>query len=399
MAIMRFISITRAFIRKLRRENSSYDVNFSGPKFKITPNLKGEALETRTGFDLNDKSSFYHTEFDSLYNIYYGYTDSDEYHRGILYAEVHGIKTDITESIRRTYFHAGELKLKVEPLSYKLPRSLKEHGKCAIEFFKTLGRIKRKQNGWENNESFRIVAISTENNNIIGQKASYFDQVATNLTLDWRSKKLPNRSLTIRNSIELPENGLLKTLHNSNLSNTLGVAVMLYNRALEPFIRLRSSDLAAIPQKGLHCSASGVFEMDDGIKAGEYNYTAIERGIEREIALEIGLDRAEYNLYPVAFARELPRGGKPQVFFIALTKLNGTEVLEKSRNADESWEFSTDNILKEKELAFQTIPEIDSLYEKFTYEGWACLQFCEDFLEVNKTKLLLDLNQAKHQHL
>lgn len=391
---MGFISITRAFIRKTMRENSSFDVNLIISKLKMAPNLKGEALETRTGFDLNDKASFYHTEFDKLYNIYYGYTDSDEYHRGILYAEVHGIKTDITESIRRTYFNAEKLKLTVEPLSYKLPRSLKEHGKYAIEFFKTLGKIKRLQNGWENNESFRIVDISPENNKMLGQRASYFDQVATNLTLDWRSTKLPDNSLTIRNSIELPENGLLKTLDNSNLSNTLGVAVMLYNRALEPFIRLRSSDLAAIPQKGLHCSASGVFEMDDGINAGEHDYTVLERGIEREIASEVGLDRADYNLYPVAFARELPRGGKPQVFFIALTKLSGSKILEKSKNADESWEFSKDETLKVKDSAFQTLSDVDNLYEKFTYEGWACLQFCEDFLEVNKTKLLLDLNQT-----
>lgn len=384
---MKIISLTRAFIRKFARENQSADFSLSGPKLKIPLNLKGEPIETRVGFNPKDNSPYYESDPKELYQVYYAYSDSVEYHQGILYADVLGFQSQATQPIRKDFLETDELSITVDPLPYKLPRSLAEHGSFAVECFKQAGKISKRNGDWENNESLRIVA--TTGNLLTGCKASYFDQVATNLTLDWRSKHLPDSTLTIRNSIEKPEGGKLKPLSESNLANTLGVAVMLYNSGLEAFVRLRSDSLASIPKKGLHCSASGVFEMEGGIKPGNYDYSAIEKGIELEIKAEIGLDRSDYDLYPTAFARELPRGGKPQLFFIAITNLSYVEILNRSQVASESWEFVDDSQLvdEENKSGFRSAADINSLYEQFTYEGWACLQFAEDFLTVNKENL------------
>ncbi|MCZ4339279.1 hypothetical protein [Shewanella colwelliana] len=393
---MKFVSLTRAFIRKFARENESSDVNLSGPKFKIPLNLKGEAIETRVGFKKNDKSPFYDSDIGNLYHIYHDYSDSEEFHQGLLYADVVGIRTENTIAIRKEAIDATNLKITVDPISYKLPITIKEHGEYAIECFKELGKISKLNDEWENNESLKVVDVSTDSNSITCRKACYFDQIATNLTLDWRSKKLPDNRQTIRNSIEKPISGRLKTLRDSNLANTLGVAVMLYNSQFEPYVRIRSDSLAAIPKKGLHCSASGVFEMEGGIQSGEYDYSIIEKGIEREIKTEIGIDRGDYSLYPVAFARELPRGGKPQLFFIAITDLCDSDIVDKSKTAEESWEFIDESDLEDHESksGFKATSDIENLIDQFTYEGWACLQFSEDFLEANKSALGLDQKET-----
>lgn len=393
---MKFVSLTRAFIRKFARENDSSDVNLSGPKFKIPLNLKGEPIETRVGFKNNDKSPFYDTDFGNLYHVYHSYSDSEEYHQGLLYAEVVGIKTENTIAIRSEAIDATNLTITIEPISYKLPIKLKDHRDFAVECFKELGKISKSSDEWENNESLKVVDISTLRNSIICRKAFYFDQVGTNLTLDWHSRKLLDSRQTIRNSIEIPISGRLKELKDSNLANTLGVAVMLYNSRLEPYVRIRSDSLAAIPIKGLHCSASGVFKMEGGIKAGVYDYSIIEKGIELEIKSEIGIDRYDYSLYPVALARELPRGGKPQLFFIAITKLSNSDIMDKSKNAEESWEFVDELDLEDQESksGFKSSSDVQNLADQFTYEGWACLQFSEDFLEANKGTLGFDLKKT-----
>lgn len=382
---MNFTSIPRAWIRKFVRINQFSDISLSGPSLKIPLNLDDEPIETKYGFTNDDKSPFYNSNLEKLYNLYHGYSYSHEYNDGLLYVEVIGIKTKNTIAIRAEAIDATSLTIKIEPVPYRLPIRLKKHGDYAVQCFKELQKISKLNDEWQNNESLRVVDISTESNHIICQKAYYFDQVATNLTLDWCSLKIPKKQ-TIRNSIERPISGRLKPLKDSTLANTLGVAVMLYNSEFEPYVRIRSNSLAAIPIKGIHCSASGVFEMKDGIKARIYDYTIIEKSIELEIKTEIGLDRTDYTLYPVAFARELPRGGKPQLFFIAITDLSNAEIIDKSKNAEESWEFVDESDLEDHKSkpGFKPSPDLKSLVDQFTYEGWACLQFSEDFLEANR---------------
>ena len=185
---MKIIPLSRAYIRKFVRVNESSDVTFTGPKFKIPLNLKGEAIETRTGFKKGDKSPFYDSDVDNLYRIYHEYTESSEFNDRLLYTDVIGLKTEETLAIRENALDTASLTITIDPISYKLPISIREHGNYAIECFKKLGKITKLGDKWENNESLKVVDISIERNSILCKKAYYFEQIAANLTLDWRSK-------------------------------------------------------------------------------------------------------------------------------------------------------------------------------------------------------------------
>lgn len=381
---MQLFRLTRAFLRKLSHDNETIDAG-SSIKAKIPLNLKNEPIETRVGFKKNDTSDFYESNFNKLYHFYSGYQNTDEYHQGILYADIIALHSEGVYPIRKTSIAVKDIKINISRLSYKIPISLKAHAKYAVETFKELGKIKKINDSceWENNESLSFSSICPNTGKIEACKAYYFDQIATNISLDWRSKKLPDTRLTIRNSnsLERPVNGKLKSLDDSILANTLGVAVILYSSELEAFVRVRSNTLASITKKGLHCSASGVFEMEGGIKPGEYDFSIFEQAIKNEIKSEIGIINSDYKLYPVAYARELPRGGKPQLFFVAVTSLSKTEIIERSRKADESWEFVDEE--NEDFSGFKSFSELSEIMDSFTYEGWACLRLAEDFIEVN----------------
>ncbi|MFT4925554.1 MAG: hypothetical protein ACI8WB_001647, partial [Phenylobacterium sp.] len=209
---MRIISLPRAWIRKLLHNNQSLGVSVCGAKLPIS--FQDEPIETRIGLKNNDKSDFYESNFDKLYHFYSGYQNTDEYHQGLLYTDIIALSSEDVYPIRKVSMQTKNIQIHIDRLSYKLPVSLKEHSVCAIQSFKDLKKIKkdRATGDWENNEALRFDKICLEKCVIEARKAYYFDQVATNITLDWRSKKLPDTRLTIRNSplLERPIDGKLR---------------------------------------------------------------------------------------------------------------------------------------------------------------------------------------------
>lgn len=379
----RFISITRAWLRQTVRKTRELDVSLSGPQIKLS--FKGdEPIETRAGANGQSQKPFYESDPDRLYKYYYSYQHTPEHLDNILYVDIVPLKTAGSNGISLDAIDCKNVVLAIEPSSYRLPEKLRRHGEAAIKLFKETKKLRYldESQEWENNVSLRIDAIDPSGK-ISCRKARYFDQVATNLTVDWASGLLSDGWYTIRSGMELPANGKLRPLKESNLANTLGVAVMLYENDLSPILRVRSESLASIPKRGLHCTASGVHEIDESHPAGLSDFSILRQGMVKEIKHEIGLDEHEYDLFPVALARELPRCGKPQLFFVAIARVPSSRIREAIASADEAHEFVED--LSPAQLS--TYGDSTALSERFTYEGWACLRFAERFIEANRPNL------------
>lgn len=178
----------------------------------------------------------------------------------------------------------------------------------------------------------RISKIITGKNNLLIeiQKANYYDQVATNLSLDYSLSKIGDeltgvktlREWDLKQSKTNP--GLLPSLSKSKLANTIGVAVGItaINKKGEKIILTRqktknvavSAKMTVLPfsfslnmdKKGMTIGKeSSIFDL---IKADFRNEQLEELGLEPDV-----LDFEKVK--PLLLCRELCRGGKPQFFF------------------------------------------------------------------------------------
>lgn len=124
--------------------------------------------------------------------------------------------------------------------------------------------------------------------------------------------------------------------------------------------------------------------MPEGTTEGTYNFDLFKHSTIKEIKDEMGLDPSQYRLFPIAIARELPRGGKPQLFWVALTDLSTAELAEFARNAREKREF----LFPDAGDVFESFSDnSQDDVERFTYEGWAALWLSQKFISANETKL------------
>lgn len=382
----KFISLSKAWIKKIAESSRSVDISLSGPRIKIPLSMSEFPLETRQGYDASDKKTqFYESNLDKLYGYYYAYRNSHEHIHELLYAEIIAIAIEGYFPVSRQRVDRDKIRVSLDAVDYRLPTQLKEHGAKAIKLFQEIGRLKRDKNGeWENNRTPRIVSFSSDGN-ISCCMATYFDQVSTNITLDWASGALEKGCKTLRSSLEFPQNGRLPSLESSHLANTLGTAVMFYDLELKPIIRVRSPNMGSIGQGGLHCTVSGVLEFVEDRPPGEYGFELFEPGTREEIRTETGLLPHQYHLFPVAFARELPRGGKPQIFWAAISLIDADSFKKSCAEAEESSEY----ILEKDGFDFAAnIESAADFLSKFTYEGRASEFLADAFIRANREKIL-----------
>lgn len=352
----------------------------------------------RYGDDATDRNTpFVQDDLATLYDWYPGYQATLAFQQWSAYADVellhhqgHG-------------FAAGrnvtDLLVTFKPGGYSLPASLRRHSQAAVDLFKALGwiRLSPDNNTYRNDSTLRVLRWPTPaDREIIVQLADYFDQVATNLTLDWASGRLDNVEghPTLRSAIERPRDGRLLGLSDSAWANTLGVAAFLYTGDRRIFIPIRGSEQAIMNGAGqLHCSASGVFQLDQAYAQGSgvgasMSFEFLTACMRRGILKELYLADHEYDLIPPAFAREIARGGKPQLFFAATTALTLADVLTRLRGAPEPWAFSDESRLpvglpvtawlaRREDIEFER-----SIIEQcFTYEGWMGYLLMREYLE------------------
>jgi hypothetical protein len=204
------------------------------------------------------------------------------------------------------------------------------------------------------------------------QPASYFDQVATNLTADWASGLLGRATDTPRIADRSGESPL-SSLKDSVLANTLGIAAMVLDRDSRFLIRIRSSKVAIMNRRvgQFHCSASGAFALPDLPGAAtQLDFSVFENRMLAEIAAELGLAPGEISIFPLAFSRDLVRAGKPQLFYLARTDLSFEELEVRAAGAQESWEFlRREDLPTDSPLGDYLDDPASAPAELFSYEG------------------------------
>ena len=192
----------------------------------------------------------------------------------------------------------------------------------------------------------RIANLRKQNNDFVVklEHSSYFEQVRTNLTLDY----LQAGGQTLRAKDYKTQNNLPE-FNESMMVNSIGVSgVVFFSRGTRKylFMKLRKQS-EGIFDKQFGTTSGVVLPPKDLNGADLVSYATQE--MQREFLNETGLSNDSQNaiaITPVAFTRELARGGKPQFFFV----IEIAESLEKSfkkkfRNSIEGLSEFHDNAL------------------------------------------------------
>ena len=173
--------------------------------------------------------------------------------------------------------------------------------------------------------------LPDNNYECILEKATYFDQARTNLSLDFPLERSDDKTLRLK---DMDGQNNLRTLEESLMANTIGVSGVVYfrkNNRLYFFMALRK-ELGVFEQ--MFGTTSGVVEQPK-LCYELTQYATSE--MEREFTLETGLNsKVIKSVIPLALTRELIRGGKPQFFFlIEIHKVESHDFSKKFRTSDE----------------------------------------------------------------
>ena len=380
------IGSVKNYLNRLKKENANLTLGFAGVNVNIPLMENGKLKPSRKGLDTKDNlTPFVQENFAAIINFYRKYESAKE----VVYCQAPYVET-IPLRKGDVGFEFGvdvdDLKVRFLKSKYTPPVRIKEHCEKSVELFKKIGRVKKLNTGeWENNDTIKITDFNIEKGELVIQPATYFDQVGTNLTLDWASGCLGEMSSsTLRNDIEKTVDGSLPRLKNSVLANTLGVAAMIVSRGENVLIPIRGNEQAVmVDGKGkFHCSASGVFSWDrSNANFSDVNFDFFIDGMAKEIQSETGLLQHEYTITPLAFSRELIRGGKPQFFFVAETEVTMEDIKRRMSVAEESWEFISVADLKENSpLRPYLDAPMKAPQEMFTYEGWMALHLAMAYI-------------------
>lgn len=190
--------------------------------------------------------------------------------------------------------------------------------------------------------------VITRNGPLIDiQKATYYDQVATNLSLDYKHKTEIKEILgteKVRDWDVLQsgvKKGKLPPFSLSRLANTIGVAagIITVNKTGKEVVILRKrTKSVAVNANALALPLSFALHFD--ISATETPSGSIldliKSDFKHEQAEELGIDVSEIdfsNIKPLLLCRELCRGGKPQFILEMKTKYTYEELLNKIKES------------------------------------------------------------------
>jgi len=134
----------------------------------------------------------------------------------------------------------------------------------------------------------------------------------------------------------------------------------------------RSSRLASL-EHSIGPSAAGSVDFSENDKTLA---DMIERSMSNEVNEELNLERSEYNIIPLAFAREIYRGESPQLFCLITTDLSREILSERFESiSDESKEFDSFEF-----LPFDDNHRIDKIQLNGNHEATMNYYLVEEFL-------------------
>lgn len=224
---------------------------------------------------------------------------------------------------------------------YNFPHELAEVKSIMERKFRKMGRLYKGDNSCP-----RVSNIKTEQHTLLLeiQKACYYDQVATNLSLDYKHEAKIAQHLgysTIRDWDIAQSNtpkGQLPSLVKSRLANTIGVALGIVatdKHGRKMLLTRERTSSVAVYSKMLHLPFSFALNFDSNQLKENYCGTLqepIKPDFRHEQAQELGLEPADIDfnqIKPLLFCRDLCRGGKPQFFLDVELKIPYEDLLKK----------------------------------------------------------------------
>ncbi len=159
------------------------------------------------------------------------------------------------------------------------------------------------------------------------QPCRYGDQAGSCFSLDWQDERFAEHGGTLREYYK-------RTVKSSVISDIpfplcFGVCgFLLIRNETEPdtiLLMHRSGRLASL-ENSVGPSMAGAVDYD---KADVTLGAMLFRSAHQEIAEELFLTQDEYTLVPLAYAREIFRGERPQLFCLVVTDLSSQEIAER----------------------------------------------------------------------
>lgn len=241
-----------------------------------------------------------------------------------------------------------------------------------------------------NGKLLSVRGYSSEKNILKIAEAGYFDSYATNnaamdidyKTLTGESLVVDGRSYSSLRELESPQ-GRLRKFEDSGLANTMGVGGIVITADGFLVFPQRRNDVGPTSLGGkFGLSASGVVEWDKpaietlGIQdymggiiskeaKEELGMTSrlnmeglFQRNMQRYLETEMGLEDEDCEITPIAFCRDLVRGGKPQIFYLIKSRLSHDQMPEKIAGAvDSKKEYTRVVMLPQSQSTAESILE------------------------------------------
>lgn len=265
----------------------------------------------------------------------------------------------------------------------------------------TIGAGRYSDSFYSNGLDGMVIGINEEEKKLLSQKLS-----STEIgEIEDRAERLISKygsGRTIRDII-ISQNGHLPEFGDHVHNNNLGVAGMVLTRDNEYVFVKRGSSVSV--NQGINCTASGAAEFDEatlsqyglqhfignemsqeankelGLKAG----ALIIGSMKKRIDLELGLKDSEYDIIPVGFIRELPRGGKPECMFLIQYKGSTEELVkcvsENMHSEKNEIDGSVYSLAKERVDELLKKKEFSSYIQ---HKGMVNLMLCNEYLNNSK---------------
>jgi hypothetical protein len=230
---------------------------------------------------------------------------------------------------------------------FHLPTTLLRHQAAVVS---TWSRQRRLNKG--DRPSPRVRSVRTNADDAPGfslQRAGYYQQVATNLTLDrqlappLRAGKRKYDTVRRWDIAQAGLDGSLPSFEASALANTIGVAVGITAKTRSGteviIISRRRRDRVAVYAGMWHLPLTFALERDLANEAREGDIrTLIRFDYGAELQEELRLQMSDlHELRPLAFCRDLIRGGKPQFFLEARSRWSVDELRRRAQLSREEY--------------------------------------------------------------
>ncbi|MBQ0025688.1 MAG: NUDIX hydrolase [Bacteroidales bacterium] len=244
------------------------------------------------------------------------------------------------------YAAKPEVKIRVDYSKYeewKLSGPLRDYTESIIkDFFNVKGQK-------EDGPVLRVKSLSECGSEWICrlQKTTYYESIRTNQTLDANL----DDGTVIEDSMrmhDVDDEKQLKNFDESIMANGIGVSAVVCvcgkgRKGHRYFLKPRKSSTGVF--SNMMGTVSGVIEPPEDINIFKDIYLEdyLKKEVIREFQEETGLPVEMINsVHPLAFTRELIRGGKPQFFFLIALPGNAAKIIKKSfkKSLDGNKEFN-----------------------------------------------------------